>query len=307
MLKERIVFVNRQFVPWHEATVHMMCHSFARGSAIFEVLSLHATTTGAAVFRLQDHIQRLSTSARLLDMELPLDAGEFCEAVVETVRRNGLQKGFIKIVCYYPQIAVEVSPPARTLDAAIFVLDPAADFEGLDFPEDAVGKGITACLSTWRKLDPQTVPIEAKAAANYLNGMVAKGEARRRGFDEALMLDTQGFIAEGGTESFFFVKDGRLLTPVLGTVLQSITRRSILEVARAEGIEAVEARLHPQILSEVEEIFTASTPFKVFPVRQMDDRILGDGPGPVTARLAALMQEIAAGRDERFRSWLFAV
>jgi branched-chain amino acid aminotransferase len=307
MLEDRFVFINREFVAWQKATVHMMCHSFARGSAVFEVLSLHASASGPAVFRLQDHIERLFKSARHLDMQLPLSRDEFYEAVVGTVRKNSLQKGFIKIICYYPQVAVEISPPAKILDVAVFALDPAVDFEGIDFPEDAIEKGISACLSSWRKLDPQTVPIEAKAAANYLNGMVAQGEAQRRGFDQAIMLDTQGFVAEGGTESVFIVKDSRLLTPALGTVLQSITRRSILQVARTEGIETVEARLRPELLAEADEIFTASTPFKVFPVRQMDGRVLGDVPGPLTRRLSGLMQNIAAGTDERFKDWLFPV
>jgi len=307
MLEDRFVFINKEFVAWQKATVHMMCHSFSRGSAIFEVLSLHATVSGPAVFRLHDHIDRLFKSARLLDMQLPLSRDEFCEAVAGTVRKNSLEKGFIKIMCYYPQVAVEIYPPQKMLDVAVFALDPAVDLEGIDFPIDAVEKGISACLSKWRKLDPQTVPIEAKAAANYLNGMVAHGDAQKRGFDQAIMLDTQGFIAEGGTESVFLVRNGRLLAPVLGTVLQSITRRSILQAAQTEGIETVEARLRPELLFEADEIFTGCTPFKVFPVRQMEDRMLGEIPGPLTRRLSALMKNIVAGSDERFKDWLFAV
>ncbi len=307
MLEDRFVFMNKDYVAWQKATVHMMCHSFARGSAIFEVLSLHATASGPAVFRLKDHIERLFKSARHLDMQLPLSQSEFYEAVVGTVRKNNLEKGFIKIICYYPQVAVEISPPAKMLDVAVFALDPAVDFADIDFPADAMEKGISSCLSKWRKLDPQTVPIEAKAAANYLNGMVAQADAANRGFDQAIMLDTQGFIAEGGTESVFLVKDGRLLTPALGTVLQSITRRSILQVARTESIEAAEARLRPELLTEADEIFTASTPFKIFPVRQMDGRELGDVPGPLTRRLSGLMQNITAGTDARFKDWLFPV
>jgi branched-chain amino acid aminotransferase len=307
MLEDRFVFINKEFVAWQKATVHMMCHSFSRGSAIFEVLSLHATLSGPAVFRLHDHVDRLFKSARLLDMQLPLSRDEFCEAVAGTVRKNSLEKGFIKIMCYYPQVAVEIYPPQKMLDVAVFALDPAVDLEGIDFPIDAVEKGISACLSKWRKLDPQTVPIEAKAAANYLNGMVAHGDAQKRGFDQAIMLDTQGFIAEGGTESVFLVRNGRLLAPVLGTVLQSITRRSILQAAQTEGIETVEARLRPELLFEADEIFTGCTPFKVFPVRQMEDRMLGEIPGPLTRRLSALMKNIVAGSDERFKDWLFAV
>jgi len=233
MIEDRIVYVNGDYVPWEKATVHIMSHSFGRGSAIFEVMSLHATASGPAIFRLQAHIRRLFKSAELLNMELPLSEQEFYEAVAGTVKRNDLQQGVIKIICYYPQLSVEILPPQQQLAAAIFAFDPQKDFERFGVPFE---QGVSAFISQWRKLDPQTVPIEAKASANYLNGMIARAEAKKNGFDYAVMLDTQGFIAEGGTESVFVVKDNRLLTPSAGTVLRSITRMSILEAAGAAGI-----------------------------------------------------------------------
>jgi len=304
MFEKRMVFLNGQFVAWDDAKVHIMCHSFGRGSAIFEVLSLHHTPSGPFVFRLDEHIHRLYRSAALLDMELPTDKKAFHEAVIEAVRRNGCQKGFIKIICFYPQISFQILPPQRKLDTSIFVIDPAEDMGGLDFPFE---KGTTACLSRWRKLDPETVPVEAKAAANYLNGMMARAEAKKRGFDNVIMLDTQGFIAEGGTESVFLVKDGVLMTPGLGTVLQSISRKSVLEVAQVIGIPTLEGRLKPDLLFEAEEIFFSGTPIKTLPVRRIEERNLGDVPGPVSEKLTATMTAIIEGRDERFRSWMFPV
>jgi branched-chain amino acid aminotransferase len=304
MLNDRLVYINGEFVAWENATVHLMCHSFARGSAIFEVLSLHATAAGPAVFRLREHIERLCGSAALLEMELPLSKEAFHQAVIGTAKRNGLAKGIIKILCYYPQFALEILPPQKLLDVAVFGLDPLNDLEGPDFATDIMEKGTTACISKWRKLDPQTVPVQAKAAANYLNGMVARTEAEQRGFKNAIMLDTQGFIAEGGTESVFLIKDGRLLTPALGTVLGSITRKSILEAARMIGIETGEERLDPQMLFEANEIFFASTPFKVFPVRQIEHQFFEETPGPLTRRLAELMANISGGKDARFNHWL---
>ena len=302
MLEDRTVYLNGEFVAWNSAKVHIMCHSFGRGSAIFEVLSLHETPAGPAVFRLDDHLHRLYRTAALLDMDLPAEKKMLQEAVLETVRTNGTRKGFLKIICFYPQISFEIVPPQRKLDISIFVVDPAEDLGGLEFPLE---KGTTACLSRWRKLDPETVPVEAKAAANYLNGMVARMEGKKLGFDLALMLDTQGFIAEGGTESVFLVKDGLLMTPSLGTVLQSISRASLLEVARATGIPTLEARLKPELLSEVDEIFFSCTPAKTLPVRKMGDRIFEQVPGPVCGKLIQLMNDILAGRDERFSHWLF--
>jgi branched-chain amino acid aminotransferase len=301
MIKNRIVFVNGAYIPWEKATVHIMSHSFGRGSAIFEVMSLHATVSGPAIFRLEAHIERLFKSAELLDMELPLSTEEFYKAVAGTVKRNDLQQGVIKIICYYPQFSVEILPPQEQLAVSIFAFDPQKDLERFGIPFE---QGVTAFISHWRKLDPQTVPIEAKASANYLNGMIARAEAKKYGFEYAIMLDTQGFIAEGGTESVFVVKDNRLLTPSAGTVLKSITRISILEATRVAGIVCFEQRLKPQLLFEADELFFASTPFKVLPVKQVNDRKLDQAPGPVTQQVANLMAKIADGSDVRFKEWL---
>ena len=304
MLENRIVFLNGDFIPWDRATVHIMSHSFGRGSAIFEVLGLHETKEGPAVFRLDRHIERLFKSAELLEMEVPISREKLYEAVMATIRQNMLTQGFIKIIGFFPQISFEITPPQKRLDISIFVVDPAQDLGGLDFP---VEEGTTICISGWRKLDPQTVPIEAKVAANYLNGMMARLEAGKRGFENVVMLDTQGFIAEGGTESIFLVKDNRLMTPSLGTVLASITRRSILSAAKTLNMETVEARLPPDLLLEADEIFLSGTPFKVLPVKRVEDRVIYNTPGPLTRRLSSLMDEIITGRDERFKQWFFPV
>ncbi len=304
MLDERMVYVNGNFVKWPEATVHMMSHSFARGSTIFEVISLYATASGPAVFRLHDHIVRLEKSAAYLDMELPGGHDSLCQAVAETVRRNRLAQGVIKVVGYYPQFALDIQPPQKRLDIAIFALDPVRDMADLGFSFE---KGTSAGIARWRKLDPETVPIEAKAAANYLNGMIARQDVQKRGLDDAIMLDTQGFIAEGATESIFLVTNGRLLTPSLGTVLDSITRRSILQVARHLGIETVEGRLRPALLFEADEVFFANTPFKVIPVRRIEDRRMSGVPGPMQRKLWDVLQKIAAGQEPDFADWLYRI
>jgi branched-chain amino acid aminotransferase len=304
MLEERWVYRNGSFVKWADATVHMMSHSFARGSTIFEVISFYATASGPAVFRLHEHISRLEKSAAYLDMELPEDHDALCGAVAESVRRNRLPKGVIKMVGYYPQFALDIQPPQKRLDLAVFAMDPSQDLEGLDFSFE---NGTTAGIARWRKLDPQTVPIEAKAAANYLNGMIARLDVQKRGLEDAILLDSQGFIAEGATESVFLVKDGRLLTPSLGTVLDSITRRSILQVARHLGIETIEGRLRPELLFQADEIFFANTPFKVIPVRRVEEREMPGAPGPMQRRLWDVLQRIAAGTEPAFADWLYPV
>ncbi len=235
--------------------------------------------------------------------KLSLSHKEFCEAAAGTVKRNQLKQGIIKIICYYSHFSIEVIPPQKPLDVSIFALDPAQDLkEG--FRKDP---STTAGISKWRKLDPQTVPVRAKAAANYLNGMVARIETGKRGFERAIMLDTQGFIAEGGTESIFLVKAGQLMTPALGTVLAGISRMSILQAAEVNGLQTVEGRLEPELLYEAEEMFFPCSPLKVWPVRQFEDRVLPNIPGPVTQKVAALIDDIVSGKDARFKDWLYPV
>lgn len=304
MLDERLVWINGKMVKWPEATVHMMSHSFARGATIFEVISFYRTKAGPAVFRLNDHVARLRRSAELLHMELPADHDALCAAVAESVRANRLEQGAVKMVGYYPQLALDVQPPQRRLDLAVFALDPAAD---MGLSSEGLEKGTTAGIAAWRKLDPRTVPVAAKAAANYLNGMIAKLDVQQRGFEEAVMLDTEGFIAEGATESLFMVRDGRLLTPALGTVLDSITRRSILEICRRYGIPCEEGRYTPAVLFEAEELFFGNTPFKVIPVRRIEHRELAPVPGPMQVRLAGILSGITSGENGDFAEWMWVV
>ncbi|PIP36393.1 MAG: hypothetical protein COX20_05980 [Desulfobacterales bacterium CG23_combo_of_CG06-09_8_20_14_all_52_9] len=304
MLKKRWVYFNDAFIPWEEATVHVASHSFARGSAIFEVLSLHETRFEPMIFRLDEHVSRLFQSARFLEMKMPVTPESLQDRVKETVRKNGMKKGVIKIICCYPEIALDILPPSAPLTVIIFVVNPDEDlpeFKAAEKPE------ASACISRWRKLDPQTVPVEAKASANYLNGMMARMEAKKRGFDQAILLDTQGFVAEGGTESVFMVKNGVLMTPIGGTILQSITRKSLLEVSSAKGIETREMRILPQLFLEADEVFLSCTPLKVLPLMRIDDRSLPGASGPVVKTLVAMMQKIIEGEDQAFEKWRFPV
>lgn len=304
MLKDRKVLVNGRFIEWEQATVHLMSHSFGRGSSIFEVLSLHATANGSMVFRLDQHIERFFRSAAHLSMKLALSESELAKAVMRTVRENRIRSGFIKIIGYYGEPAFGILPPDAALDLAILAVDPQSDLDAMSFQTQDSAK---ACISSWQKLSPTTIPVEAKAAANYLNGMLARLEAKTRGFDHAILLDTQGFVAEGSTESVFVVHHGILLAPALGTILDSITRRSILNIAQQDGLKVEQKRLARRLLFEAEEIFLAGTPNKVLPVRQLEERRLEPVPGPVTRRISSLMNAISAGDLPQYRDWLFAV
>jgi branched-chain amino acid aminotransferase len=302
MLKERVVYLDGTYAPWDEAKIHMISHSVGRGSAIFEVIGFHDTAAGPAVFRLDEYVARFRNSAAQLDMGPPLSAADLQEAILETIRRNRLKQGIIKVMGLYPEIAFHILPPRKRFQVAIFVFDPEGDFGE---PAQAGQGSVTACVSQWRRLDPQTVPIEAKVAANYMNGIVARTEARNLGFDYAILLDTQGCLSEGGTESLFLVREGCLLTPSLGTILNGITRKTLLEVAETMGIGTFAGRLDPQALNEAEELFFSGTVDKLLPIRQVGDRILKEVPGPVTRRLSERMAAITSGSDAQFRHWLF--
>ncbi len=304
MFQERKMYVKGNLVPWDQATVHLMSHSFCRGSAIFEVMKLHKTEQGLAVFRLDAHLDRLKRTATLLGMALPMDDEGFTKAIFQAIRANDVENGYVKLICYYGDVAVKIMPNQETMDVCIAVVDPERDLEG----EASTGDGLlTIAFCKTRKLHPETIPIEAKAAANYLNGMLSRIEARDKGADVGIMLDTQGFVAEGSTESIFMVKDGTLITPVEGTVLKSISRKSVLEVAPALGIETTQRRIPPAFLMDADEIFLSSTGGRVQPVRKIEDRELAGVPGPVTQRLSEAFNAITLGRDPRFSHWLFYV
>jgi branched-chain amino acid aminotransferase len=292
---------NGKLIPYEEATVHLMSHSLTRGSAIFEVLGVYLTPAGPAAFRLADHADRLIRSAELLDMRLSQSKEEIMQAVVDTVKANKVTQGYVKIVGFFGQetFTVTVSDPRMELSVFAFTEE---EYKPKDSP-----KMISACLSKWRRLHPETVPIEAKVAANYLNGMLARLDAQRRGFDLGIMLDTLGLVAEGSVESVFLVKDGILMTPPLGRILSSITRRSILEAAPHAGIKVSERPIRPAELFEAEEIFISSTSRRVMPIYKIENRPLGEVPGPITSKIANLISAICAGKEERFKDWLYPI
>jgi branched-chain amino acid aminotransferase len=294
------VWVNGSLIPWEKATVPLLSHGFSRGSAIFEVFGIHAGPDGPLAFRLDQHLKRLRKSAELLGMKLAYSNDEIAKAVRETVKANNMRRGLVKVLAYWGEEAVIKLVLESNLDLAIFAI-PASEELRLD---DA--RPISACLSKWRKIHPETMPVEAKACANYLNGYLVRKEAMERGFDVGFILGTDGFLAEGSIESVFLVKDGILKTPPLGRILSSITRMSILQAAPALGIPVSEEAILPEGLFSAEEIFVSHTSIKVLPVARFEDRVL-EAPGPVTNQLMSLMDSILNFSDERFRDWFFAM
>ncbi len=294
--EDTTVWRNGRLIPWREASVPILSHAFSRGSAFFDLFGVHVGPDGPAAFRMDKHLERFEKSAALLEMPLPRTREEIVAAVKEVVAANRLGRGIVKLVAYWGEEAIINLVLDTPLDLAIF---PIADSPELALD---VATPITACLSRWRKLHPQTVPVEAKACANYLNGYLARRDARNRGFDIGIMLDTDGNLAEGSTEALFIVEGGELKVPPPGGVLQSVTRLSVIEAAPAIGLTVREEVIEEHRLRAADEMFCVHTGIKVHPVRRFEDREF-DAPGPVTRRMMALMDDIICFRDERFAHW----
>ena len=297
MSNDSKVWMNGNLIPRQEATVPILSHGFSRASAIFDVFGVHVGPMGPAAFRMDEHIKRLMRSAELLGMEMAYSAEEIVEAVKTTVNVNHLGRGIVKMLAYWGEEAVIKLVLDSKLDLAIFTI-PEGEELALDKP-----KLLSACLSKWRKIHPETVPVGAKACSNYLNGYLARRDANQRGFDIGIMLGTDGFLAEGSIESIFIVKDGVLKTPPLGRVLSSITRMSILQAVPEVGIPVIEESISAEELLAADEVFTAHTGIKVEAITRLENRELPD-TGPVTKQVMQLMDNIIQFKDDRFQDWL---
>jgi len=296
MQKKAKVWLNGELVDWQDATVPLLSHGFSRASAIFEVFGTHIGPKGTMAFRMDEHLKRLMKSAELLGMESAYSIEEIAEAVRITVKKNKQGRGLVKILAYWGEEAVIQLLLDSPLDVAVFTVPETPDL-GLDNANP-----ISACISKWSKTHPRTVPVAAKACANYLNGYLARRDAASRGYDIGIMLGTDGFLAEGSIESVFIVKGDVLMTPPLGRILASITRMSIMEAASIAGISVVEKAISAEDLLAADEVFTAHTGIKVSPIHRLENREL-EGPGPVTRNIMALMEGILEFNDDRFTGW----
>ena len=304
MLNRRKLWLDGKLVPFGRAKVHIMSHSFCRGSAIFEVMSLHDTAWGTAVFRLDEHIKRLQRSASMVRMKLPYSGKKIKDAVLETVRSNRVRQGMIKLMCYYGGVEFEVIPRDPVVSMAVVVADPAKDLGSARFNK-GMRKPAELTIGEYRKWDPATFPVEAKSAASYLPGMVAKMDAIDKGFTGPILLDTKGFLAEGPTESLFLVKNGVLKTPALGNVLSGITRMTVLELAEDIGIDTVEKKIRPAELMTADEVFVTSSIVKIWSVCRVEDKTL-QAPGPITELLDKSMEKILTGKVKGYKKWFNA-
>ncbi len=290
------VWLNDKIIPWEEAQVPILSHGFSRGSAVFEVCGTHVVPGGIAAFRMDAHLKRLEQTVSLLGMELGFSTPEIAKAVAKIAAVNKSERGVVKIMAYWGEEAIINLVLDSKLDVAIFTI-PASEELSLDGI-----KPLSACLSKWKKLHPETIPVQAKACANYLNGYLVRKDANDRGFDLGLNVGTDGFLAEGSIESVFIVKDGILKTPPLGRILASVSRDSILRAAEQSDIEVYETPLVKEDLYTADEMFTCHTGSKVTPIFRFEEKEM-EAPGPITARVADMISDIMSFKDSRFESW----
>jgi branched-chain amino acid aminotransferase len=298
--------VNGEFFPWERVTVHLLAHSVQRASLIFDFMSVHTTPRGPAVFRMGEHIRRLLRSAELIGLPLEMDEAAISQAVVETVQANPGATA-VKVCAYLPSIEVEVVPADDRVSVAVAAYDSAADIVAHNAGAPYFKPELRIRLEKERrKMRPEILPPQAKVSANYTSPMIAKWAARRAGYDEILLVDEKGLLAEASTENVFLVSsDGRLRTPSLEYVLAGVTRSSILEIAKHDGIPVAEEAIRPEDLFTAAEVFLTATSAGVWPVVSVDGRPIGNGkPGSASLRLGARFEEVANGHDPAFHAWL---
>ncbi len=293
------IWMNGVLVDWADAKVHVLSHGLHYGSSVFEGIRAYDADGGTAVFRLNDHLARLERSAAQYFLEIPFPREELRQAVHAVIAVNGLGACYIRPIVMRGYGVMGLFPLDAPVDVGI-----AAWPWGAYLGEDGVRDGIDTKVSSWRRIGNNTIPATAKASGQYLNSILAKIETHKAGYAEAILLNEQGMVADGSGENIFVVRGGVISTPpVSASILEGITRASIMDIARAEGYDVVERDLARAELYSADEVFLTGTAAEVCPVRSVDDFVIGS-PGAVTRRLQEVFEDAVHGRDDRWAHWL---
>jgi branched-chain amino acid aminotransferase len=294
------IWMNGSFVPWDDARVHILTHSLHYGTGVFEGIRCYKTDDGSAVFRLPEHVNRLFESAHILQMEIPFTREAVTEAILETIRVNNIAACYIRPLAYIGYGAMGIFPKENPVQVSIAVW-PWGSYLG----EEGLKNGIRVKISSFNRPHVNATMVRSKTTANYANSLLAKREALKNGYDEAMLLDTEGYVAEGSGENVFIVRKGVLKTPPLTSILEGVTRETVMQLAAERGIRVAEERFTRDELYIAEEAFFTGTAAEITPIREVDSRTIGAGrPGPVTKQLQAAFFDIVHGRDNRHADWL---
>ena len=298
--RDGVIWYDGKLVPWREATTHVLTHTLHYGMGVFEGVRAYETATGPAIFRLQEHTDRLFRSAHILGMKMPYTKDELNAAQKAVVKENGLKSGYLRPMAFYGAEAMGIS--AKTLSTHVIV---AAWPWGAYMGKEALELGIRVKTSSFNRHHVNITMCKAKANGNYLNSILAHREAEQDGYQEALLLDVDGFVAEGSGENFFMIRKGTLYTPDLTAALEGITRDTIIQLAGELGIPVVEKRITRDEVYSADEAFFTGTAAEVTPIRELDNRQIGEGKrGPITERLQSLYFDCVQGRSAAHAGWL---
>ncbi len=297
-----LIWMNGEFVAWEDAKVHVLTHGLHYGTGVFEGIRAYETAEGPAIFRHRDHLDRLEASAKLYYMDLPFSKDDLREATHELVGRNGFKSCYIRPLVYRGYGPMGLNPLDNPVEAMI------ACWEwGAYLGEEGKLNGVRARTSSWRRISPDSLIPHSKASGQYLNSVLAKIEAVKSGYEEAILLDDHGHVCEGTGENVFVVKDGVICTPPqTASILDGINRKSVMQIARDLGFEVVERDVARAELALADEVFLTGTAAELTPMRSIDDIEIGP-PGEVTRQIQSVFEDALCGRAEQYREWLDVV
>ncbi|OIQ86484.1 branched-chain-amino-acid aminotransferase [mine drainage metagenome] len=301
--RDGLIWYDGKMVPWREATTHVLTHTLHYGMGVFEGVRAYKTDKGTAIFRLKEHTDRLFRSAHILGMKMPFDKATLIAAQKAAIRENKLDSGYLRPMAFYGAEAMGIS--ARTLSTHVIV---AAWSWGAYMGKEALENGIRVKTSSFSRNHVNITMCKAKANGNYMNSILAHQEAAQDGYDEALLLDVDGFVSEGSGENIFIVRNGKLYTPETSSALEGITRDTIIQLADEMGLQVIEKRITRDEVYSADEAFFTGTAAEVTPIRELDNRAIGAGHrGPITEKLQANYFDAVSGKSARHQSWLTLV
>lgn len=304
MKKAKYIWMDDKLVKWEEAKVHVLTHTLHYGFGVFEGIRFYKQETGgSAIFRLREHIERLLNSAKIIGLPTDLTEEHIINAIIETIKANGLEEGYIRPIIFLGDGAMGLNFTDNPVRFSVAVWE-----WGAYLGDEGLKNGIKAKISSFVRHHVNASMTKAKVCGNYVNSILAKKEAVKNGYDEAIILDTDGYVSEASGENIFIVKNGVIKTPPLTSILPGITRDSVMEISRDCGIPVVEQRFTRDELYIADEVFLTGTAAEITPVRSVDDRIIGRGkPGEITRKLQEIFFNVVRGKDERYKKWLWII
>ena len=297
------IWFDGKLVDWRDAKIHVLTHSLHYGMAVFEGVRAYKTVSGTAIFRLHEHTRRLFNSAKIFQMTLPFSFEKVLEAQKEVVRANKLESCYLRPLAWIGSEKLGVSARGNTIHMSV-----SAWPWGAYLGEEGLAKGIRVKTSSFTRHHVNVSLVRAKASGYYINSILANQEVTANGYDEALLLDTEGYVSEGAGENVFIVRDGKLYTPDLASCLDGITRNSVVTMAHDLGYEVIEKRITRDEMYCADEAFFTGTAAEITPIRELDDRTIGEGVrGPITGKLQAMFFDVVGGKSEKYASWMTPV